>query len=196
MGRIESRFIVGEMECISSIKTAMKGLRRIPRILKINEIDDYKVSLFFNNGESRIVDFKQLFEEVLKLTSKRVGYKLLEDLTTFKKIKIMGTTVGWEDVGIEGKNMEGEIEFYPYDLDPLVLFKNSIPDPKRKLVIGLKIKEARKEAGMTQEELANRSGTSKHYISRLENDKSDIELLTLKKIVEAGLGKNLTIQIN
>lgn len=174
----------------------MKGLRRIPRILKINEIDDYEVSLFFNNGESRIVDFKRLFKEVFKLTSKRVGYKLLEDLTIFKKIKIMGTTVGWEEIGIEGKNAKGETEFYPYDLDPIVLFNNSEVDLKRKLVIGLKIKEARKEAGMTQKELASRSGTSKHYISRLENDKSDIELLTLKKIVEAGLGKNLTIQIS
>ncbi|MEO0341718.1 MAG: helix-turn-helix transcriptional regulator, partial [Bacteroidota bacterium] len=61
--------------------------------------------------------------------------------------------------------------------------------------IGHKIKEARKEAGLTQEELALRSGTSKHYISRLENNKSDIELLTLKKIVEAGLGRQLDIKI-
>lgn len=48
---------------------------------------------------------------------------------------------------------------------------------------------------ITQEELAARSGTSKHYISRLENNKSDIELLTLKKIVEAGLGRQLQVQI-
>ncbi|MBK6902797.1 MAG: helix-turn-helix transcriptional regulator [Saprospirales bacterium] len=56
-------------------------------------------------------------------------------------------------------------------------------------MIGLMIKQARKEAGLTQEELARKSGTSKHYISRIENNKSDIELLTLIKIVEAGLGK-------
>ena len=62
---------------------------------------------------------------------------------------------------------------------------------ERSLVIGLMIKQARKEAGLTQEELASRSGTSKHYISRIENNKSDIEMLTLKKIVEAGLGRKL-----
>ncbi len=49
---------------------------------------------------------------------------------------------------------------------------------------------------MTQSELALKSGTSKHYISRLENNKSDIELLTLKKIVEAGLGKKLVIEFD
>ena len=70
-----------------------------------------------------------------------------------------------------------------------------MPDTSRNLQLGKMIRSARKEAGLTQEELANRSGTSKHYISRLENDKSDIELLTLKKIIEAGLGRKLKLQI-
>lgn len=85
--------------------------------------------------------------------------------------------------------------FYPYDLDPLVLYQHSIPDEERNIIVGLSIKQARIEAGLTQEELAEKSGTSKHYISRLENNKSDIELMTLKKIVEAGLGRHLKIQI-
>lgn len=56
------------------------------------------------------------------------------------------------------------------------------------------IKQARKELGLTQQELAEKSGTSKHYISRIENEKSGIELMTLKKIVE-GLGKRLQISV-
>jgi len=48
---------------------------------------------------------------------------------------------------------------------------------------------------MTQQELAEKSGTTKNYISRLENNKSDIELMTLQKIVEAGLGRYLRVQI-
>ena len=66
-------------------------------------------------------------------------------------------------------------------------------DETRSLKIGETIKSARKKAGMTQSELAMRSGTSKHYISKLENSKSD---LILKKIIEAGLGKKLKIQIS
>ena len=39
------------------------------------------------------------------------------------------------------------------------------------------------------------SGTTRNYISRIENDKSDIELGTLRKIIETGLGKKLEIQV-
>jgi predicted transcriptional regulator len=48
---------------------------------------------------------------------------------------------------------------------------------------------------MTQAQLAQRSGTSRFYISRLENNKTDLEMSTFRKIVEAGLGKNLKVVI-
>ena len=44
-------------------------------------------------------------------------------------------------------------------------------------------------------ELALMSGTSRTYISRIENDKSDIEIGTLRKIIETGLGKTLDLSI-
>jgi len=58
-------------------------------------------------------------------------------------------------------------------------------------IIGEMIKEARKEAQLTQEQLAARTGTKKSYISRLENGKIDIQISTLFKIIEEGLGKRL-----
>ena len=58
-------------------------------------------------------------------------------------------------------------------------------------VVGEMIKEARKAAHMTQEELALKTGTKKSYISRLENGKIDIQISTLFKIFEKGLGKKL-----
>lgn len=57
------------------------------------------------------------------------------------------------------------------------------------------LKEARKEAGLTQEQLAQKLGTKKSYISRLENGKSDIQLSTLYRVFEEGLGKKVTIVI-
>ncbi|HFA51958.1 MAG TPA: XRE family transcriptional regulator [Bacteroidetes bacterium] len=173
----------------------MKGLRSIPKILKINEVTGYKVSFLFNNGESRTVDFKKFFGGK-KLSKKHPAYKLMKDINEFKQIEIIGNTIGWKNTGLYLKNISGEKQFFHFDLDPIVLLENSTPDESRNLKIGKLIKAARKEAGLTQEELARKSGTSKHYISRLENSKSDIELLTLKKIIEAGLGKRLSIQIN
>ena len=62
-------------------------------------------------------------------------------------------------------------------------------------VVGEMIKEARKEARLTQEELAAKTGTKKSYISRLENGKIDIQISTLFKIFEEGLGKKLGFTI-
>jgi len=121
----------------------MKGLRSIPRILKINSIDSYQVSVLFNNGESRIINFKLLLIEVFKKQPRKIGYELIEDEELFKKIKIIGNTIGWEDIGKELLDENGKKIFYPYDLDPIVLYNNSELDEKRNIIIGLKIKEAR-----------------------------------------------------
>ena len=62
-------------------------------------------------------------------------------------------------------------------------------------VISEILREGRKEAKMTQEQLANKVGTKKSYISRLENGKCDIQLSTLYRIFEFGLGKRVNLLI-
>src|ERR1017187_4697378 len=62
-------------------------------------------------------------------------------------------------------------------------------------VISEMLKEGRKDANLTQEQLANRVGTKKSYISRLENGKCDIQLSTLYRIFEDGLGMRISLLI-
>ena len=62
--------------------------------------------------------------------------------------------------------------------------------------IGVLIQEARKKQHLTQEELALRIGTTKNYISRIENDASDIRLTTLMRIIREGLGGQLTLKFS
>lgn len=62
-------------------------------------------------------------------------------------------------------------------------------------VIGALLKEERKSAKLTQEELANKIGAKKSYISRIENGKTDIQLSTLYKLFEEGLGKKISIAV-
>lgn len=62
--------------------------------------------------------------------------------------------------------------------------------------IGVIIQEARKRQHLTQEELALRVGTTKNYISRIENDASDIKLSTLIRIVREGLGGHLSLSFD
>ncbi len=61
--------------------------------------------------------------------------------------------------------------------------------------LGALIQEARKEKGMTQQELADKCGTTKSYISRLENNVKEVRLSTLQNIVELGLGGKLELSI-
>lgn len=61
--------------------------------------------------------------------------------------------------------------------------------------IGIILRQARKEAGITQEELAEKLKTKKSAISRIENHSEDIRLSTLKNYVEA-LGRNLQVHIS
>ncbi len=62
--------------------------------------------------------------------------------------------------------------------------------------IGVLIQQARKKKHLTQEELAQRVGTTKNYISRIENDASDIRLSTLMRIITEGLGGHLTLTLD
>ncbi|MBN1951881.1 MAG: helix-turn-helix transcriptional regulator [Bacteroidales bacterium] len=61
--------------------------------------------------------------------------------------------------------------------------------------LGVMIQELRKESGMTQEQLAEKCGTTKTYISRIENNASDIRLSTLMRIVREGFGRHLRLSI-
>lgn len=57
------------------------------------------------------------------------------------------------------------------------------------------LREAREAAGLSQADVALKSGTTRNYISRIENEKSDIQLETLQKIVELGIGGEIVLQI-
>jgi len=61
--------------------------------------------------------------------------------------------------------------------------------------IGVLIQEARKQLNLTQEELASKCGTTKNYISRIENNASDIRLSTLMRIIREGLGGGLKLSV-
>lgn len=61
--------------------------------------------------------------------------------------------------------------------------------------IGALIQEARLEKGLTQAMLADKVGTTKSYISKIENDIKEVRLSTLQKIVELGLGGRLHLSI-
>ena len=83
-----------------------------------------------------------------------------------------------QEYGAVGSNMRNEFE------EGFEAFK-----------IGVMIYELRKELGLTQEQLDIKCGTTKNYISRIENNASDIRLSTLMRIFREGFGRELKLSI-
>ena len=74
--------------------------------------------------------------------------------------------------------------------------RNKYEEEFESFKIGVIIQEARKNQHLTQEELALKVGTTKNYISRIENDASDIKLSTLIRIIREGLGGHLKLSFD
>ena len=73
-------------------------------------------------------------------------------------------------------------------------FAKGFEEGYKEFKIGILLKQAREEAGLTQEQLAKMINTKKTAISRIENHAEDIKLSTIQKVANA-LGKNLEIML-
>jgi DNA-binding XRE family transcriptional regulator len=69
--------------------------------------------------------------------------------------------------------------------------RNEYEEGAQMFIVSEMLKEARKEANLTQEQLAIKAGTKKSYISKIENAKGNIQLSTLIRIFEKGLDKKI-----
>ena len=173
----------------------MRKTAKIPRVIKLNDVNGFLVSIAFNNGEYRLLDFERLFAK-WDIRHDPFQRQLL-DPEKFQFIQLHEGSLQWPEIKKTIRLKNGATFEVAFDLDPVVLYEESEYDEERnkKNRIGQLLREARLEAGLTQEELAQRSGTTKNYISRIENDKSDIEFGTLLKIIEIGLGRELELVV-
>ncbi len=69
--------------------------------------------------------------------------------------------------------------------------RNKYEESAQMFIVSEMLKSARKESNLTQEQLADKAGTKKSYISKLENGKGNIQLSTLIRIFEQGLNKKI-----
>ncbi|MCW4470321.1 helix-turn-helix domain-containing protein [Flavobacterium sp. MFBS3-15] len=69
--------------------------------------------------------------------------------------------------------------------------RSAYEERSQMFIISEMLKEARREAKLTQEQLAEKAGTKKSYISKIENGKGNIQLSTLIRIFEVGLNKRI-----
>ena len=73
--------------------------------------------------------------------------------------------------------------------------RNELEKGYENFKIGVMLQQARLKKGMTQEQLAKKVGTTKSYISKIENDVKEMRISSLERIVEIGLGGKLELKL-
>ncbi|GAB4490298.1 MAG: hypothetical protein OHK0019_08920 [Saprospiraceae bacterium] len=169
-------------------------MKPLPKIARIIEVKPFKITLLWNTSEIRELDFAPLFGQWEAEGDTKMA--ALRDWETFKQVTLSeNSTLCWPNVPVSF-TFKGVTRSNPLELDALELYRQSTLVKKTKAVnVGAMLRKAREAAGLSQADVALKSGTTRNYISRIENDKSDIQLETLQKIVELGIGGEIVVQI-
>lgn len=173
-------------------------MKKLPRILIITNIEQtYTLYTLWTNGDERKIDLSREIASAISNGDSPLAH--LKEWEVFKQASVSSdNTIIWNNLKQtitlpSGKVIEGAL-----DLDPDALFRDSYlinrlsTSPK----IGLLLKAAREEAGLSQGEVARNSGTTRNYISKIETGKSDIQLNTLYRLIKLGIGKELKLSID
>ncbi|WP_221898774.1 helix-turn-helix transcriptional regulator [Robiginitalea sp. SC105] len=163
--------------------------------MKITEVKFPKIYFISNNGDYRVIDIKKLFKKI-ELREGDFGYSILVDKDMFNSVELIDKSLAWKNVSQKMELPNGEFIDLYFHLDPIVTIQNSEFDsnPTNFLNYGKSIKQIRRHlVKISQEELGEKIGTDKQYISKVENHKTDLELKTLRKIYEIGLDKKVCI---
>lgn len=166
----------------------------LPKIVRILKIQSFKITLLWSNFEVRLLDFAPLLKQWESEGDAHIA--ALRDKKAFKAVTLSENhTLCWPNIP-RSFTYKGITRSEPLELDAQELYRLSQLIRKvEPLQVGAMLRRARKEAGLTQAAVAFNSGTTSKYISRIEHDKSDIQLGTLQKIIELGIGKKMYISI-
>ena len=105
---------------------------KIPRVLKINLINGLSISVIFNNGESRIIDFSKLLTEIgVKDDS---AASVLFNPIEFAKVKLIGNTLSWDNVEQYISSKTGDKIKVPYEIGADILLKFSYAEKSESVI--------------------------------------------------------------
>ncbi len=169
-------------------------MKPLPKIIRIIEIRPFKITLLWNTSEIRVLDFSPLFDLWKKEGDAKMA--VLGDWEVFQQVALSeNRSLYWPNVPVSF-TFKRETRTAPLELDALELYRQSTLVKKMEgFNVGTMLRKAREGAGLSQADVALKSGTTRNYISRIENDKSGIQLVTLQKIVELGIGAEMVLQI-
>jgi len=160
-----------------------------PRLAHVEALDADRLSLLFQSGEKRMLD--------LRRAEAHLGQALPRGrvrINQFAALEWPDAPLQLDDLGDLAGLVDLEHSTYSIGADTV----RSLSEPFESSLnvnLGHRLKALRKELGLSQEDVAYRIGTQRTYISRVENGHSDLEVQSLKRLVEVGLGRKLEINI-
>lgn len=164
------------------------------KIIKITDIEFPFISFVSRNGEFRKINIMSYFKKI-DLEEGDFGHEIIKSKDLFESVALEDNALAWKKVTKSFSLPSGtKIETF-FHLDPLMTIKNSEIVSNSSFQLGRKVRYLRKQQNITQDELAKRIGTTKNYISKVENSKTDIEFKTLQKIFEVGLNKRVYVGV-
>jgi hypothetical protein len=96
------------------------GIPLFPKVISIDKIEGYRVSVTFDNGEKRVIDFQVFFKR-----EKNTERLLLEDYERFAKVVVLEGALAWPQSGLAYDGSEPPGPFPGLDIDPAALYENS-----------------------------------------------------------------------
>lgn len=166
-----------------------KRFTQLPKLASVEVRDEDNLIVTFQSAERRLLELgsaEQQLGEALPRGPVRINeWGALEWPEAPLNLEEVGVLIEYIDVPQSR-----------YSLGADTVRQLSVPlEPDFREVLGRRLKKLRKELGLSQLDVANRIGTQRTYISHIENGHSDLEIQSLKRIVEVGLGRELEISI-
>ena len=143
----------------------------------------YRIFCFFDEGDLVIL-INGFQKKTQKTPRKEIEKAKRKKKNIMKKKPAVKNLTSWDDHIDQKYGKRGTAAREKYE-EEFEAFK-----------IGVLIQEARRKKQLTQQELALKVGTTKNYISRIENNASDIRLSTLMRIIREGLGGHLRLSLD
>lgn len=106
---------------------------RIPRIIKINWVKELSISVVFNNGESRMIDFKKVLKKV-GINDDSPAH-ILYNPDNFAEVVLEENTLSWHNVIQYITLRNGEKMRVPFEIGADVLYNLSLPEPSENSLV-------------------------------------------------------------
>ncbi len=151
----------------------------VNRVKTAKPVDGLTLLVLFQNGEEKLYDVKQLFSVFPQFEVFMTNKALFDNI----QVDTGGYGISWND---------------ELDLDAEELWENGIETGQQREIdfqshVGIELLKARENVGMTQKELAKKTGVHQANISKIERGLANPSLSLLNRLA-SGMGMKMHVK--